>query len=94
MTRATNDNEPQEAREFASPPCLMHRLDPVSGSLMAEADSQQRTDVTRWRKAERDRRPIWIVDGLPLFSPFEILARSTVPGKARSQTGSGASART
>ena len=55
MTKATNDNELLEAREFASPPCLMHQRDSVSGNLMAEADSQQRTDVARWRKAERER---------------------------------------
>ncbi|WP_018699817.1 5-formyltetrahydrofolate cyclo-ligase [Amorphus coralli] len=38
---------------FASPPCLMHELDPAFGGI--GVDAQQRTDVARWRKAERER---------------------------------------
>lgn len=56
MTNATNDNDPSDsAGEFSSPPCLMHLLDPVSGTLVPEVDVQQHTDVMRWRKAERER---------------------------------------
>jgi 5-formyltetrahydrofolate cyclo-ligase len=56
MTKAFNDNTPQEpSPDYASPPCLMHLIDPASGDLLAEADAQQRTDVMRWRKAERER---------------------------------------
>lgn len=35
--------------EFASPPCFLHELDPHY------VDPQQRIDVMRWRKAERER---------------------------------------
>ena len=35
--------------QFASPPCLLHELDPHY------VDPQQRIDVMRWRKAERER---------------------------------------
>jgi 5,10-methenyltetrahydrofolate synthetase len=56
MRKAENDNDPQEPlREYASPPCLMHQLDPTSGDLVPDADAQQRTDVMRWRKSERER---------------------------------------
>ena len=56
MTKATNDNEPPEAaQEYASPPCLMHQLDPLSGTLLQAVDKQQQIDVMRWRKAERER---------------------------------------
>jgi hypothetical protein len=56
MTKAGNDNtSPESSRDYASPPCLMHLVDPVSGALMAEADAQQRTDIERWRRAERER---------------------------------------
>jgi len=36
---------------FASPPCLLHELDPA----YALPDRQQASDVARWRKAERQR---------------------------------------
>jgi 5-formyltetrahydrofolate cyclo-ligase len=61
MMEAGNDTPPAEPQptqpssEFASPPCLMHRLDPISGDLVADEDIQQRSDVVRWRKAERER---------------------------------------
>lgn len=56
MTKATNDKDAHEAAgEYASPPCLMHLLDPASGRLVADVDSQQQTDVRRWRKSERER---------------------------------------
>jgi 5,10-methenyltetrahydrofolate synthetase len=44
MNRASDDDRPAG---FASPPCFMHEFE--------EVDSQQRTDVMRWRKAERRR---------------------------------------
>ena len=37
---------------YASPPCFMHEVDPAYTGL---ADPQQARDVTRWRKAERER---------------------------------------
>jgi 5,10-methenyltetrahydrofolate synthetase len=46
----TDENE-----EYASPPCFMHRLDPASGMLSPTTDPQQKADVMRWRKAERER---------------------------------------
>ncbi len=39
----------EDAGQFASPPCFLHELDP------GYADPQQRIDVMRWRKAERER---------------------------------------
>lgn len=40
---------------YASPPCLMHLVDPVSGRLAPERDADHWRDVKRWRKAERER---------------------------------------
>jgi len=40
---------------FASPPCFMHEIDPVYAGLTPAPDSQQKRDVNRWRKAERQR---------------------------------------
>jgi 5-formyltetrahydrofolate cyclo-ligase len=40
---------------YASPPCFMHETDPDYGGLAEDADPQQRIDVMRWRKAERQR---------------------------------------
>ena len=38
---------------YASPPCLMHELDPdVSAASRPRRDPRQRRDVARWRKAE------------------------------------------
>jgi len=50
-------NIPEHRGGYASPPCMMHELDPTySGLSEAEAvDPQQRRDVMRWRKAERQR---------------------------------------
>lgn len=45
---------PEPAAEYASPPCFMHKLD-SSGALSSAGDAQQRADVVRWRKAERER---------------------------------------
>ncbi len=39
---------------YASPPCLAHEIDPVDG-VGHMVDPQQRADVMRWRKAERER---------------------------------------
>jgi 5,10-methenyltetrahydrofolate synthetase len=41
--------------EYASPPCLMHRVDPKSGRVASTAGRRQWTDVKRWRKSERER---------------------------------------
>ena len=40
---------------FASPPCLMHELDPAYAGLPAKDRTRQGADVARWRKAERQR---------------------------------------
>ncbi|WP_366555053.1 5-formyltetrahydrofolate cyclo-ligase [Aquibaculum sediminis] len=40
---------------YASPPCLMHEVDPAYSGLASAADPRQKADVQRWRKAERDR---------------------------------------
>ena len=42
-----------ETREYASPPCFMHELEPGYGTLPVRQDSWP--DVARWRKAERKR---------------------------------------
>lgn len=39
----------EDQGQFASPPCFLHELDPTY------VDPQQRIDVMRWRKAERER---------------------------------------
>ncbi|MCC7426267.1 MAG: 5-formyltetrahydrofolate cyclo-ligase [Alphaproteobacteria bacterium] len=39
---------------FASPPCFMHETDPAWCVLADATDPRQRTDVMRWRKAERE----------------------------------------
>ncbi len=39
--------------QYASPPCFMHELQP--GFRPQEGDGQARSDVMRWRKAERQR---------------------------------------
>ena len=41
--------------EAGSPACLMHLIDPASGTLPPDGDGQQWIDVMRWRKAERER---------------------------------------
>jgi len=41
-------------REYASPACFAHELDGESGRIAA-VDAETRRDVTRWRKAERQR---------------------------------------
>lgn len=48
------NSEHEEA--YASPPCMMHLIDPGSGSI---ADPRQWADVKRWRKAERQRLIAW-----------------------------------
>jgi 5,10-methenyltetrahydrofolate synthetase len=40
---------------FASPPCFLHEIDPAYAGLPEAEDPRQRSDVRRWRKAERAR---------------------------------------
>jgi 5,10-methenyltetrahydrofolate synthetase len=40
---------------YASPPCLMHELDPTFRELKSDSDARTARDVARWRKAERER---------------------------------------
>ncbi len=48
--KPVNDNEsPESAQGYASPPCFMHEFDPLTGDRTMDAD------VVRWRKAERER---------------------------------------
>lgn len=42
-----------ETRQYASPPCFMHELDPAYGMQSLAADAW--ADVARWRKAERQQ---------------------------------------
>jgi 5,10-methenyltetrahydrofolate synthetase len=49
------DCEADAVGSYASPPCFMHELDPSYTGLVPEPDAQQRRDVARWRKAERER---------------------------------------
>ena len=50
--QADDDNEP--GAQYSSPPCFMHELQP--GFAMAEpGDPVASADVSRWRKAERER---------------------------------------
>ncbi len=49
-------DDPDAAASYASPPCFMHELGPAYLGLACEpVDEQQRRDVMRWRKAERQR---------------------------------------
>jgi len=52
MTEQNNDDQ---TGTFASPPCFMHEVDPAYMGAGRTDDSQQHTDVMRWRKAERAR---------------------------------------
>jgi 5,10-methenyltetrahydrofolate synthetase len=45
-----NDND--DPRDYASPPCFLHELDPAYCGI---ADAGTEVDVARWRKAERAR---------------------------------------
>lgn len=40
---------------FASPPCFMHEVSSTYSGVTGATDPQQRTDVKRWRRAERAR---------------------------------------
>lgn len=40
---------------FASPACFLHEIDPAYAGLPGPLDKQAWTDVSRWRKAERER---------------------------------------
>ena len=54
MTKRRDDCD-EEGAPYASPPCFMHELDPADLGLTPEPSAQQRVDVMRWRKAERQR---------------------------------------
>jgi len=45
-----------ENRQYASPPCLMHEIEPGYSGLPVSDPKQQELDVSRWRKAERSRQ--------------------------------------
>ncbi|MCC6946165.1 MAG: 5-formyltetrahydrofolate cyclo-ligase [Bradyrhizobiaceae bacterium] len=49
----SNDDDPSP-REYASPPCFMHEVDPAYAGLPPRADADWPA-VARWRKAERER---------------------------------------
>lgn len=48
-----NDDDPPGT--YASPPCFMHELDESYSAPADDAGTRLRTDVKRWRKAERER---------------------------------------
>lgn len=50
-----SDEENRDPSCYASPPCFMHELDPCFVGFTEAVHDQQRTDVMRWRKAERQR---------------------------------------
>jgi 5,10-methenyltetrahydrofolate synthetase len=52
---AVHERNDEGEEEYASPPCLMHLVDPQSGRVVPAADRRQWTDVKRWRKSERER---------------------------------------
>ncbi len=47
------DDRLEPGGAFASPPCLMHELDPTFAGLVIDPVAAR--DVARWRKAERER---------------------------------------
>ena len=47
--------KPPEFHDYASPACFLHEVDPDYLGYPPEPDAQQRRDVARWRKAERER---------------------------------------
>ncbi|MEZ5816612.1 MAG: 5-formyltetrahydrofolate cyclo-ligase [Hyphomicrobiaceae bacterium] len=53
----TNSSSPPDDDEgqgsYASPPCFMHELDPLYGGIAPDPAASR--DVSRWRKAERER---------------------------------------
>ncbi|MDB5377350.1 MAG: 5-formyltetrahydrofolate cyclo-ligase [Rubritepida sp.] len=48
-------SKPPEFRDYASPACFLHEVDPDYLGHAPEPDAEQRRDVARWRKAERER---------------------------------------
>lgn len=51
-----HDRDDDEGEDgYASPPCLMHLVDPRSGRIAPAAGRRQWADVKRWRKSERQR---------------------------------------
>jgi 5,10-methenyltetrahydrofolate synthetase len=51
----SGEKDDEEPGCFASPPCLMHEVDPAYTGLADAADPRQQKDVMRWRKATRER---------------------------------------
>ena len=49
---STCEDDEDGTGQFASPPCFMHELDPSYMGM--PIDPQQRRDVARWRKSERE----------------------------------------
>lgn len=45
----------EEGRSFASPACLLHELSPDQGGMVDMSPAAQRSNILRWRKAERER---------------------------------------
>jgi 5,10-methenyltetrahydrofolate synthetase len=51
----TTQEDDDVAAAFASPPCLLHEVDPAYSGLAATASPKDWSDVQRWRVAERAR---------------------------------------
>lgn len=49
------DEDPNETRSYASPPCFMHEVDPAYFGFEAEPPTAHRDTVQAWRRAERKR---------------------------------------
>ena len=65
------DDPQPETAEYASPPCFMHELSPEYRAETARSDAW--SDVSRWRRAERQR----LIDERLALSPDDRQARST-----------------
>jgi len=55
MAKRSSSDGDDESRQFASPACLMHEVDPVYMGLANIGDPQGRGNIMRWRKAQRAR---------------------------------------
>jgi 5,10-methenyltetrahydrofolate synthetase len=51
----TSDRDHQSPASYASPPCMAHELAEGFDGAFVAVDEEQRRDVARWRKAERQR---------------------------------------
>jgi 5-formyltetrahydrofolate cyclo-ligase len=55
MAKRSSTDGDDGIRQFASPACLMHQVDPVYMGLADVGDPERRGNIMRWRKSERAR---------------------------------------